>query len=402
MPYYKYPPIYDCVFNRDLAGIKRLLNVERDGDVVLLSERDFRGRTPLHLASSEGHEDIVRFFVEVGADIKATDNKGATPLHHASTEAIARLFVDKGVNVNQTDAEQRTPLLYACEAERVDVALLLLSFRADANISTSDGTTPLHVASETGYEEVVKALVENGADVNARMRGGFGSTPLHIASAHGWGGVVRFLAEHGADVRATDTKEQTPLHFASAEYRADVALTLVELGAVINARNANGDTPLHLSSEAGADRVVQLLLEHGADASLVNDAGETPYDLASTAECIALLRPPSLRFIKKGDVALVKDATDPCVICYEDITAPKLLITACGHVFHRTCLKSWVNTHVGLATHDKCPMCRQTIITRHRPSSIVGSQETSAEASQTPSADAGAGSQSSGAGAGEE
>ncbi|XP_065904061.1 26S proteasome non-ATPase regulatory subunit 10-like [Dysidea avara] len=62
-------------------------------------------------------------------------------------------------------------------------------------------STPLHVAVRSGKEEIVKFLIEKGANVNARS---LGSTPLHVAVTNGREEIVKFLIEKGTNVNAKD------------------------------------------------------------------------------------------------------------------------------------------------------------------------------------------------------
>ena len=83
------------------------------------------------------------------------------------------------------------------------------------NAKDSDGSTPLHWAARSGHVEVVRCLVEGGADKNVVTSNG--STPLHLAADNGHVEVVRFLVEGGADKNVVDSDGRTPLQLASSD-----------------------------------------------------------------------------------------------------------------------------------------------------------------------------------------
>jgi len=106
--------------------------------------------------------------------------------------------------------------------------------------------TPLHYATICGLHAFVKVLVvENPHDLDSL--GSDNSTPLHMASLMGYEQVARVLLESDADVTAQNDDDQTPLHVASSEGHLQVVRALVEHGASATARDKVGMTPLHLA-----------------------------------------------------------------------------------------------------------------------------------------------------------
>jgi ankyrin repeat protein len=109
-----------------------------------------------------------------------------------------------------------------------DILLTLLAAGANPNLTTDDGTTPLMVAAGLGRptfqpglqrggrtitgEEAVKILVEAGADVNAVNEADF--TALHGAAFRGLDEIIRYLVEHGANINARDFRGRTPYRIA--------------------------------------------------------------------------------------------------------------------------------------------------------------------------------------------
>lgn len=151
------------------------------------------------------------------------------------------LLIDCGADVN--GASGRPALINA-------VRPLLPSF-----LSLSERKA---VREQARYIDVVRILIENGADVNASKLGGW--EPLHWAAYTGDEKMAQFLIEHGAHV---STEESTPLHTAAWQGHLKVARLLIEHGADVNARNMNGETPLARALRHRKSAVAELLRAHG-------------------------------------------------------------------------------------------------------------------------------------------
>jgi uncharacterized protein len=125
----------------------------------------------------------------------------------------------------------------------------------------------LLLACQNGSEEIVRSLLNAGADANVKQRGG--ETALMIASRTGKPGAVKALLEKNAKVDAEDREDQTALMWAAAEGHAEVLELLIQKGADVNHRLKSGFTALLFAAREGKAAVVKMLLQHGAD---VHDA----------------------------------------------------------------------------------------------------------------------------------
>lgn len=83
-----------------------------------INERDEDGFTALHIAASEGHQNLTKLFLQHGAKVNAKDGTGGTALHSAcawNQKAIAELLIDQGADINATDKEGCSPIfLQSC------------------------------------------------------------------------------------------------------------------------------------------------------------------------------------------------------------------------------------------------------------------------------------------------
>jgi death-associated protein kinase len=132
-----------------------------------------------------------------------------------------------------------------------------------------------------GHVEIARMLLEYKAEVNFRCH--HGCTPLHYAAAFGTPDVMQILLDHDADPHVLDSDGDTPLHCAAFDGQLGVALLLLKLNVDLNSRNNKGYTPLHQASEGkkgGNPDIVYLLLDHGADAHARNLDGQTASEVA--------------------------------------------------------------------------------------------------------------------------
>ena len=199
--------------------------------------------------------------------------------------------------------ENYTPLHEAAGGnEDPAVVAALLEAGADVNARGISDRTPLHRAA-AGNENppVIALLLRAGADVNARARGG--RTPLHEAGArNGNPDVIAALVESGADVHSwgddadairwggnkfigmTRVNIWTPLHEAAAQNgNPTVVKALIEAGADVNTIGEAGITPLFLATSTNEDpAILEALVRGGADVNEIYPWGWTPLHLAAS------------------------------------------------------------------------------------------------------------------------
>lgn len=167
----------------------------------------------------------------------------------------------------------------------------------------ADEPTLLMSAVMAGSPEIVRALIEAGADVNAQMNLFFDFSALGFAIEEGNPEIVRLLLEAGADVNAYDVMGKTALMSAIEHHQLEVAQQLIDAGANLNALmksdpNALPGTTLvcnsvlHLAIEARNLDAISLLLQSGADPDLPNSEGVTARSLAQQKGLSGLLPNP--------------------------------------------------------------------------------------------------------------
>ncbi|CAN0518337.1 unnamed protein product, partial [Ectocarpus sp. 12 AP-2014] len=252
---------------------------------------DAQGFTALHYAIDEGYLQLARELVIAGADLEAKDSDGDTPLHLAAgdgNDTFIRTLVRRGVCVSVPNNKGEHPLHVAVEREHVAVTEALLKAGAAPNsrYGETNKFSPLYLARSNAG--MTKLLLGFGADVKSVDYLGY--TALHWATFDGIPEVVHALVEVGADVEArcsTVLRGSTPLHVAANSGNLDTMLALLQKGVNANAPNDDGQDPLHLvckfpspSSAAVAD----LLLRWGADETATDNDGNTPADFIQSSD----------------------------------------------------------------------------------------------------------------------
>jgi ankyrin repeat protein len=305
--------------------------------------------TPLNMALLNLHFDFAAYLIEAGADVNKWDLYGRSPLYLAADMStlpvmgngamvvlpsmdklkaidVARLLLEKGANVNAQlkrrppyrnvpqdrggDAilsQGATPLLRAARAGDTPMVKLLLEHGALVDLPSNQGVTPLMAAAgveyglrvtrgrnrtEEGVLSTMRALLDAGADIDARMvtepRGESAAhllvieqrlsdfsydyrgrqvpsvralphrTALHGAAMKGFTSIVKFLAENGADLYAKDANGRTALDLALGNYNEPFLRQTPEpheeTAAVLKEMMAAKPPPAQLSSASAAAR----------------------------------------------------------------------------------------------------------------------------------------------------
>ena len=141
--------------------------------------------------------------------------------------------------------------------------------------------TPLHTAVSSRNLEIVKILLQNGADVNTTDEDGF--TPLHIAAYNGNLQMVKILLQNGSGI-FLDIKDNTngrsALHVAVYDGNLEIVRVLVEKGANINAKDDDGFSPLHIAVYIENLKMLKILIQSGAHLNAKDKKNKTPLDYA--------------------------------------------------------------------------------------------------------------------------
>jgi ankyrin repeat protein len=310
------PPVFAAAGKGNLDLVQLLL---RNGANPSAFSSQHAGCCGLHIAAEKNYVDVVKALLEAGVEVNIRSEKQKlTPLISAaccgSLEAV-KVLIEAGADVDAQSSTGNTALMLAIDRGKIDVATTLIDSGANLEIKGQKGWTALHNAAsggDKGYREVAEALLKAKASVDALSETML--TPLHEAAGKSLTDLVRLLVDHGANVNARDKFNNTPLRmcasnaqsFASLDSFKQTVKTLLEAGADINAGTTINTTSLHSVVKWGNPDAVRFMLENGADPNVRTSKGELPIDFAKDPAIRALLEP-----VTKAAAKTEKTASGP-------------------------------------------------------------------------------------------
>ncbi len=180
-------PIHFMALEGNLDNIKKIL---KDG--IDIDAENYGGRTALHIAAFEGHTDVVLFLVQNGANVNARSKGKTTPLHLANNVEIAEILLKNGAEINAKDNSNQTALRRAIRNHNdSNLALFLIKEGIYIHSKDDNGWNPLLASVHAGKIEVAKILFEKGADLNVKNE--YNQTPLSIAKERNYEELIKLF-----------------------------------------------------------------------------------------------------------------------------------------------------------------------------------------------------------------
>src|SRR5262245_32941610 len=252
------------------AIVERLLTAGADPNGALAD-----GETALMTAARTGSAETIKALVARGANVKAREKrKGQTALMWAAAEnnvAAIRALIEAGADVNEkSTGGSFTPYLFAVRAGHVDAARALVDAGVDVNQSMPDGTSALVLAVINAHYELAGALLDKGANPNADKQGWTALHQIAWSRRHNAGfnlpgpvatggldslELVRKLVQKGANVNARMTREPKDGNR--------------------NQLNRIGSTAFVMAAKSDDVPLMRALLDNGANPALTTDRGTT-------------------------------------------------------------------------------------------------------------------------------
>eukprot|EP00752_Nemacystus_decipiens_P013080 g11569.t1 len=219
-------PLHIAVYHGHAAVVQALLAAGVDANLRYRQGK----KTLLHGAAAQGNPEVLKALLEHGADVHAKDTSGRTALHEAADFNGVRTFHsdDGPVYVRAWGNEEKKNLINRADEMRyMEVLKILIEHGADVNSTDSAGISALHVAAKFRGAEAVDMLVEAGSNIES---GGEIGKPLHHAAVTSNLDAAGALLKHGAQVNSqTPSRQMTPLYFAAITAGSHGAADMVDL-----------------------------------------------------------------------------------------------------------------------------------------------------------------------------
>ncbi len=279
--------LQQAVERGDAVGVRRALQAGADPNATrksaqpslagrLLGARRASAMPLLVVAAEAGADQVVRALMEGGADPNARGPGDRTALMRAllaGHTTTAQVLLDHGANISAADEAGRTALILCLQSDQgIPAAKLLLAHGADVTHRAKDGDSALREALIGNRRDIAIVLLKRGADANLRgvdAAGSFtingitwpnaGGTALMWASRNSLLDLMKALLDHGADVNARDAQGRTALMWAAYLNHADAVRLLLRRGADAGLKDGRGQTALSVARAVHATDVEALL-----------------------------------------------------------------------------------------------------------------------------------------------
>lgn len=275
-----------------------------------LNVKDNQGFGLVHCATAANNLSLLHELLSQGGDVNAKTTDGITPLMLACEKNhsdVTLLLLQRSAKVNEQSSKGLTAVHFCALSNSQTSLQHLMDYNADLCVPTQRGSTSLMLACAKGYPSIVTALLrhiakqrlKNECDKAAGSSGTQkvphnheinqgnenGETCLMLACERGSAEIVRILLDEGADPTLADIKGVTPLIITCKRGHEKIVPLLLKKGAKVNTQDEDGNTPLHMCIKfyrefSGHRKCVELLLDAGSSLDVKNKEGLTPVMMA--------------------------------------------------------------------------------------------------------------------------
>lgn len=203
-------------------------------------------------------------------------NAMTVAIRAGDTNALQRLIAnDRRLLDRYHDREDNIPILFATLLGKREVVRWLVEAGANVNATAQYGKTALMTFAENADLEMCEVLLTHGAKIG--QRNSFGSTAIHFAATNEKASkMVEYLILHGDDVNGRSGDGSSPLGIASGVGNLPVMEMLLHKGADIEAKTKEGAAPIHFAAALGQVEAVEFLIKRGANINARTSRGLTP------------------------------------------------------------------------------------------------------------------------------
>jgi ankyrin repeat protein len=259
--------------NFDIDGCTPLTWAARQGDLpvtkLLLANKAEPSRvtttewSPLDIAASWGHVEIIRVLLEGGT---ITDKDRLSALVEASIQddvEVIKLLLDSGVDISGSVNNGWTPLGAASRNGHLETVQLLLTRGANPLVGNEHGWSPLDTAAANGHVEIVKILLIHESFKTVHDKRSLCGTIANTLAYYGHIDLLEYIVQHNhADLQTPDRLKRTPLLFAARGRHVQTFEYLVDYGLPLNTLDAKGDGLMSYAASSGYPQLLEAILEH--------------------------------------------------------------------------------------------------------------------------------------------
>mmetsp|Transcript_23420 Transcript_23420/g.37704 ORF Transcript_23420/g.37704 Transcript_23420/m.37704 type:complete len:541 (+) Transcript_23420:1-1623(+) len=273
---------FEAVMKGDKMKVDAILASGMEADKI-----DDSGRSALYFSCREGHVELAKHLISKGCQVDRMAANGATPLFVATQSKrteIMRSLIEAGADVKRK--QNVSYAFLAAQNGQLESLNLLLDHGADPAAPSMNGFSCLYIAAQNGHAGVVKRLLEipdMKSAVNEGMPARQMATPALIAAQMNHMDVLKVLVESGANIKQPMTEGTTPIKVAAAQGDPEVLQFLIDNGADVNSPNKDGYTALMAAAVKGNVRAVELLLRNGANVDAKTKEGQDALGIAKNA-----------------------------------------------------------------------------------------------------------------------
>lgn len=294
------------LIDAELLSSQSSLASATDLEVSSLNDHNDLGYTPLNIACENENRELIELFVSLGADLKSAVNNGDKPIHQLTQRHrgdLIEILIEAGADVNEkNDSNGETPLLMATDHEynnnplkRERTVEYLLSRGADPTIGNDSKVLPIHNVATNGDIQSLLRLIEAVETKGDQYIGGFdkvsyinaihedGLTPLFIACLNENVQIVRILLENGADPNFVINFDNSSILdlLLDTTYNHELYRLILHAGADPNyIANENEHMPIVRAIWKGDPIIVKMLIRAGANVNNIDTDGNTPLMIA--------------------------------------------------------------------------------------------------------------------------
>ena len=324
------------------TGSYELVQAVADMEIDINLKANY-GENCLHIAADCGHFNLCRMLISKhNFDVQLPDHERWTALHYFSKNGsyeLVKLVADMGADINLKTIEGKNCLHIAADCGHFNLCRMLISeHKFDVNLPDHDGWTALHYFAKRGSYELVKVVVDMGADINLKTFEE--ENCLHIAAYQSHFNLCKTLiSKHNFDVHLPGYRGWTALHYFAENGSYELIKVVAGMDVDINLKTKYGMNCLHIAADCGRFNLCRTLIsKHNVDVQLPNHDGWTALHY----------------FAKNGSYDLVKFAVDMGAdINLKTINGENCLHIAAGNSHLNLCreLISKYNVDVQLPDH---------------------------------------------------